>query len=629
MNLFVVIIAVVIVVLILVFSSKPVAAIGTLPSLPQCNNTTNKCPSGQYCAGNGFCTAGCSSSSDCANSDNGTNCLSTTNSCGCTEDTDCTSSSYGHGCSIITNTCECGFKGDCDDGYYCNNGRCAIGQCGGDGECSTGQYCNLTTKTCATGCSTSSECVDSDNGTNCLSTTNSCGCTENTDCTNSIYGQACLTSTSTCGCNISNPCLAGYYCNNGACAIGCGNDNDCNGQVCVNHGCIDGCDENNPCPSGLYCNNNICLKTFPDGMYCMSGTQCTGGYCNKFKCMSNQPGEIGASCNDATDCNGLYCTNNICSSHWLSKPGEPCSLDSQCLNNSCDLTSNKCADVSSSPSLGDHCDPSVTPSVSKNEICMETVYGSGEYNILDASAFKVNTAFHPGPCYLPGMYVQPSSGNTTRCYYPRPIGAPCVTDDMCAGWTSSTPAGSLCVTGTCVHPAGYITGSQTCDPYIGPFCNNGQVCQSQSDGSLLCVNSVTPAEGSICDFSGGKCGGDGSLYCNPNILKCLSNSPVDFTYSTNTGAPVLYHSLIGDIIRTSGLNNLYFDTTATTGVYDVGRYSGADGIYVCTAKPTKCMATGYLAPDGTTFKTSLMGRPSLTTMPDCNAGDSFYANMIF
>lgn len=355
--------------------------------------------------------------------------------------------------------------------------------------------------------------------------------------------------------------------------------------------------------------------TNPDGSFCTDPSQCTGGFCNQFKCKSTKPGGIGSKCNVTSDCAGLYCSNGLCSGSPREPIGGTCSKGSDCASNYC--ISGECA-YNSTPSQGTGCNP--TSTVTSGE-CREVVFGSGEYFLVTGGGLDVAS----GSCPSVHSFIQPSTNDSTKCYYPRPIGAPCTTDDMCPGWTTTTTAGSLCVTGTCVNPAGFISGSQTCDPYVGPFCGNNKVCIPGQNGAANTCQAITgaPSSTTSCDLSGLTCGSDGTYMCEPYSLKCRPTNTLQVA-TNGFGVPAHYYTVVPTGVAANGQ---YFSLSNTTNPNAKG-YTGADMINACITNPSSCVAAGFAGVNGSVNNYWPVAAPTSATSAFISTG-SFYPNIVY
>jgi hypothetical protein len=259
--------------------------------------------------------AGCQSSSDCAGSLFGSQCID--GACGCNSEDDCPASEYAackdqvctssctgglqcnHGCCDSTSTCvpgedtpaACGTDGDAcqvcgDDTPTCSGGSCTS-DCGsaGDGTCGAGFCCQegsctaIADDACAPAGGTCLDCTTSSVAPVCLPN-GTCGCSKNNDCQDGDY-PVCL-SNGTCGCDTSGDCGSPNLCGNNVCQppLSCGIGNACsNGNCCAGTKCSDGCascqlgfcvcQKASDCPSGTTCH-------CPNG-----GPPCTGfGTCS-------------------------------------------------------------------------------------------------------------------------------------------------------------------------------------------------------------------------------------------------------------------------------------------------------------------------------------------------------------
>ncbi|MBM4345371.1 MAG: hypothetical protein FJ100_18525 [Deltaproteobacteria bacterium] len=281
------------------------------------------CDDGDVCTGSSSCKSG-----KCAAEP-------TAFVCGCKADADCAAKEDGNKCN---GTLFCNkVKGKCEINQSTivncstvNDGQCAKNVC----DPVSGQ-CKLT-EIGAPGnyvpCEDGNLCTQFDDceGGACVSGTNTCACTKDEECVDD--GDLCngtLFCNKASGACVTNPKTV-VSCSNSFDTACLKNTCDKKSGKCVNVAVSDylNCEDGNPCSEG-----DVCLKGD-----CVSGT-------NTCDCVENKGCE---GKEDGNPCNGtLYCNMKATPFKCLVNPATivtcPIGLDTDCLKNTCDKLTGKCA----------------------------------------------------------------------------------------------------------------------------------------------------------------------------------------------------------------------------------------------------------------------------------------------
>lgn len=146
----------------------------------------------------------------------------------------------------------------CDDGDPCTQGDlCSEGACLGISECDDGDACNG-----FEGCDSEGEC----------------------------------TAGTPLSCTSDNPCLGVPDCDP---VFGCvlGAPPDCGAYMCADDGCLTSCESHTHCVAGTYCEAGACVAALPDGSGCSTDPMCASGHCGGAVCCA-----AGQCCIADTEC---------------------------------------------------------------------------------------------------------------------------------------------------------------------------------------------------------------------------------------------------------------------------------------------------------------------------------------
>ena len=327
-----------------------------------------------------------------------------------------------------------------------------------------------------------------------------CGAGLNSSCSADLLcasTQSCKT-----GCSVDGDCIAGDYCNAGACTPKSGNGGPCtSGNQCSTGACIDGVCCENSCPA-------LCMA-------CSSTkTGNTNGLCRAVKTGTDPDNECAVdsantcgqdgTCDGSGSCrlqaNGISCGSSSCSVATITPAGK-CNGTGTCIPAS---SSNMCPanfTCASGTSCGTTCSERSTGGCTLGNEC------------LNGSCIQATVPCGSGVCAVANgsqgcCATDPSNTGTNAVYTCLPPGATCTTlsNILCNGMSDCPTGQYCCIAGNGCSPShwnAYCTanvsacvgssfsfGYQVCDPSIGggSECVTGS-CQSDSScvqGLFVC-----------------------------------------------------------------------------------------------------------------------------------------------
>ena len=447
------------------------------------------CGAGTYCT-DGYCcgVTSCGAGKTCGGSHPGT--CTTLNGGTCKIDVDCANGHCVDGvccdsaCSGQCQACDVGGKvGTCSPvlgGPHGARIRCPASS--GDPSCAS--VCNgLDVTTChypggSTSCGAASCSAGLEKHVSACDGAGNCGDTPKA-CDKYVCGPtACKTS-----CTADGDCIAGYFCNAGACSPTSGLGKSCSGA--------------SACASGLFCTDGVCCGVTS----CGAGKSCA---INPGTCSTN----LGGACAVDGDCGSGHCVDRVCCDSACSGQCQACDVVGKI--GTCSPTAGiphgtraKCSSAGTDPICGATCDGSDPAKC--NFPTASTACGAA--TCKDGKETHVSSCDGAGSCADVAKACTPYACSATAC------SAGCSADTDCA--TGSYCKGGLCVPyeragAPCTSPTacgaglhctdGFCCGDATCGP--GGTCafpgkegtcvqTNGGACSLGTDcGSGSCTDGV-------------------------------------------------------------------------------------------------------------------------------------------
>ncbi len=385
-----------------------------------------QCAKGLFCDSSGACTsvlgdgAACTSPSHCVSAF----CHPTRRQCD-------PGGRLGDACTVTA---------DCRAGFCDTNGRCAESKPNG-----------------AT-CTNASECQT---GT-CDAPTSKCGKPDGAQCSSSFECQGACDTT-------ARRCVPGI-----ADGAACTQSDRCQSRLCHSNKrvCVTPCPSAGDCPAGTFCDSyGSCAAVAMNGASCRRDEECASRFCNSNDVCATRPG-IGDACTGAADCFPKgRCAGGTCQA--LAKPGAACtSLDAcappfLCKDGTCQLMSLSCEPAAEGQQCAwlQVCDEKTSCDVLKGFTCTaKKPAGDGCLRSVDCQAglfcssrscapfAQAGQACGSRTVCASGLFCD-ESVSPQVCSAPKPVGAPCRTDEGCESGACSS---SKCVSACLPPPAGEL-----------------------------------------------------------------------------------------------------------------------------------------------------------------------------
>jgi hypothetical protein len=370
-----------------------------------------------------------------------------------------------------------------------------------------------------TGCSTNSQCNDSNACTTDTCQSGSCvnaplNCNDNNGCTVDACSNGTCTHTPL-NCNDNNACTTDS-CSNGTCShtpITCNDNNACTTNSCnAATGCVYTpivCNDSNACTTNSCNSSTGCVYT---PINCNDSDACTIDSCSGGWCYHDPNPNCEQSCSTNSQCNdGNACTTDLCQSGNCVHTTVTCNDNNACTTNSCNAATgcvytpivcndnNACTTNSCNASTGCVYTPmncndgnACTTDFCTNGVCGHTTLNCNDNNACTVDGCSSGTCTHaPLNC-----------SDNNAC-----------TADSCSGGTCSHTV----ITGCVCNQNGTCSGSET-------SCNCPSDCGSPVAAEFDCNDNKDEDcdGGADCNDPQGDCDEDASC-CLPNNASCTNN----------------------------------------------------------------------------------------------------------